>query len=158
MYKQLLLQSALFTYLCLMGVEILHAQMKGKSAIGVDIGWYPGLNPLTGILYERQLGYADRQGLSFRFRTGIYLGLEELGYDNAKIGIPTVVTLLTGRNFHHFESSLGVIWTPGNRNEYLPPLFPVAEIGYRYMPPNGGFVLRTRVGTTGLGGGIGWAF
>lgn len=69
------------------------------------------------------------------------------------------LTGLVGKTKHRFEVSGGAFFgnNTGFSNRELFTL-PVFDIGYRYQKPQGGLILRAKVGTLGAGIGFGFAF
>ena len=69
------------------------------------------------------------------------------------------LTLITGKEKHHFETSAGIF--VGSEKEYsgrTPFYVPLIDFGYRFQKPEGGFLYRAKVGTLGIGFGFGYAF
>ena len=73
-------------------------------------------------------------------------------------GPELAVVGLAGKKSHHLMLTSGVIFPIFQYGGPALAAFPFAELGYRYQRPQGGFVWRVHVGTTGLGLGAGWAF
>ncbi len=67
------------------------------------------------------------------------------------------VTMLTGRGNHHFEVNGDIFLGTIKENED-PRLGPLVNIGYRFQKPEGGIIFRTKIGLTGAGIGLGYAF
>ena len=61
------------------------------------------------------------------------------------------ITILTGRDNHHFDSSAGVFL----RDDSILPFF---DVGYRFQKLEGGIILRGKIGLLGLGLGLGYSF
>lgn len=128
-----------------------------KNAIHFDFG----LGPLvaTTLNYERVLKVNESSSFQLRGRTGVLWGgifFTEKDF----LGIPLNVTALWGEGKGHFELTGGLalgIWRE-NASPKNPGVFPLIDAGYRYEPPGGGFVFRIKIGTGGLGIGLGLAF
>ncbi|MFK7921713.1 MAG: hypothetical protein AB8H47_07130 [Bacteroidia bacterium] len=117
------------------------------------------------INYEWEV-YQTSDGLfSARVRTGIG------GLGEVILGSPLAISGLVGRHQHHLDMSLGAfigfIETTGSLFNDTKPFgiygatlvaWPIIEAGYRYQRPEGGLLFRAKVGTAGLGVGLGWAF
>lgn len=68
-------------------------------------------------------------------------------------------SLLTGPANHHFEADLGLIVGKNDGSGGNDVFFqPMAEIGYRYQKPEGGFLFKAKSGITGIGIALGYAF
>lgn len=71
------------------------------------------------------------------------------------------ITALYGKRKHHLESSGGVFIGVTKKIGYFPSgeLFalPFLDLGYRYQKPEGGFIVRVKVGILGAGIGLGYA-
>ena len=67
--------------------------------------------------------------------------------------------MLAGRKNDHFELSGGVFY--GYDNYYEPPemvIYPLFDLGYRFQKPAKSFLFRAKIGTLGIGIGLGYAF
>ena len=76
------------------------------------------------------------------------------------MGVPVNLTALWGEDNGHFELTGGLalgVWRD-HGNYKNSGVFPLLDIGYRYEPPGGGFIFRVKIGTGGLGIGMGLAF
>jgi len=64
---------------------------------------------------------------------------------------------MTGKGNHHFEISGGVFrMIDSDRWDWV--LMPIADLGYRYQKPTGGFLFRARVANVGIGISLGHSF
>lgn len=67
------------------------------------------------------------------------------------------ITMLTGKNNNHFELNGGAFI--GYDNYYNDMFYlPILDLGYRYQKPEGGFLFKAKVGISGFGFGLGYAF
>lgn len=135
----------------------LQAQFIAKNVIQAQAG----TNILVssgGITFERHLYSNPEENVH------IYgnIGAEAIGifYHHAGPGGMLGFTLLTGRETRHFEIMVGVFggsnaWGYGSRPGFV---FPLASLGYRHQPIDGGFMFRAFGGVHGLGIGVGYAF
>ena len=117
------------------------------------VSWL-GLYSLT---YEYRVFQTAGKGFSLSTKAG--LGV----LDIAHYGLPIAISSQMGKKSGHFELSMGAMLSPiyigSNDKVYWSfSAWPIAEIGYRYQKPEGGLVWKVKVGTTGLGAGVGWAF
>lgn len=106
----------------------------------------------TTVNYEWEFLKIKNELLSLRLRTGITML-------SGILGPPIAVTGLIGRNNSHLDLSLGAfigIWEIGYGGSLVG--WPIAELGYRFQKPEGGFMWKVKAGTTGIGVGAGWAF
>ena len=80
--------------------------------------------------------------------------------DGIDLGSPIALAASVGKGKSHVEAVAGVNvrWKEIGYEGLSLAYWPVLELGYRYQRPQGGFVWRAHVGTTGLGLGAGWAF
>ncbi|MEM6345673.1 MAG: hypothetical protein AAF927_17405 [Bacteroidota bacterium] len=119
---------------------------------------------LVSINYEWQLFQAPRARFSASLRGGA------ANWDGL-LGIPLGCVALLGRNQHHLEGSLGafigIVEATGSLFSESRPhsiyglnifAWPLCELGYRYQRPEGGLMFRFKVGTVGIGSGVGWVF
>jgi hypothetical protein len=67
------------------------------------------------------------------------------------------ITMLTGKNNKHFELNGGVFVVIASR-DFNMFYFPILDLGYRYQKPEGGFLFKAKVGISGIGIGLGYAF
>ncbi len=67
------------------------------------------------------------------------------------------VTMLTGKENHHFEGNFGIF--VGHDIEHSNAfVMPLIDFGYRYQKPGDGFIFRAKAGLLGIGIGLGYAF
>lgn len=86
---------------------------------------------------------------------------------NALGGI-LALTILTGAGDHHFEmvggAFLGNFKSKNGSGIFAPDedlgfkALPLIDVGYRFQKPESGFLFRAKVGTLGLGIGLGYGF
>ena len=62
-----------------------------------------------------------------------------------------LITMITGRGIHHFDSSTGLLYRDQS-------ILPFLDLGYRYQKLDGGIILKGKIGLFGLGLGIGYSF
>ncbi|MBN2395964.1 MAG: hypothetical protein JXC36_05835 [Candidatus Atribacteria bacterium] len=67
------------------------------------------------------------------------------------------ITMLTGNGNRHFEMNGGAFFGIGSYSKDLFVL-PILDIGYRYQKPEGKFIFKAKIGTIGIGVGLGYAF
>lgn len=67
------------------------------------------------------------------------------------------ITMLAGKKNNHFELNGGLFfgYEPFYKERFV---FPIAEAGYRYQKPSGGFIFKANIGFFKLGIGMGYAF
>lgn len=106
------------------------------------------------INYERII--YDREKFAWYGRFG--LGKTILLFDESKNGSSDDfllgLTMLTGKANNHFELDLGTYI--GNYNGSN--VYPIIDIGYRYQKRKSGINFKAKVGTLGLGIGLGYNF
>ena len=68
------------------------------------------------------------------------------------------VSILKGKGKNHFEVNLGVRTIFAKQLDYSCFFYPIANLGYRYQKPSGGFLFRALAGTDGITLGVGLAF
>jgi len=93
--------------------------------------------------------------LTFYARGGIGGG----GIDETEgPGVLGAITMLTGKGNNHFEINAGTFI--GKNSEVQDELFfmPIADLGYRYQKPEGGFIIKASAGFLGIRFGLGYAF
>lgn len=128
-----------------------------NNAIYVDFG----LGPLLAatVNYERVLKINESSSLQLRGRTGFLWG--GVFYTESDfLGVPINVTALWGKGKGHFELTGGLalgVWRD-HGNPKNPGVFPLVDVGYRYESPRSGFIFRVKIGTGGLGIGLGIGF
>ena len=81
-------------------------------------------------------------------------------YGPVGIGGLGALTMLTGKNKHHFEVSGGIFLGNDNGSGMGDGIFalPLLDLGYRYQKPGKGFIFRAKAGILGVGVGLGYAF
>lgn len=170
--RQLVITAAISLLCCFGSLLVAQPQVSQpkKNRVWADIGYvYPILGVIVGqYVYERSLWRNSDYGLEVNLKAGLgsFGGLWG-GYLCWGGGAGVVL----GRTRNKFEFNLGglrpqFLLDPfydrspfiQNRDETDIRFWPLAEIGYRYEPPEGGFIARIKIGTAGIGGGVGWAF
>lgn len=70
------------------------------------------------------------------------------------------LTMLTGKDKHHFEVSGGAFLGDDNGAGTHDGFFalPLLDLGYRFQEPGKGFMVRAKAGILGIGVGLGYAF
>jgi len=94
-------------------------------------------------------------------KTPLYIrsGLVAAVDNNNKAGFGGLVgiTLLGGTRNNHFLVSAGgsviVFGSQSGRSDTV--LYPLLDLGYRYQKPEGGFIFFAKIGTPGIGIGLG---
>ena len=150
--------SILFMCFCLSAnAQDLPAEQPKSNAIYYDVSIGPFVYH-TGN-YERSIRLKKSQSYDLRFRTGFLWG-GMITTENDFLGIPLAGTWLWGQEKNHFEVTAGGAVGIWREEEVIANvgLFPLANIGYRFEPPGGGFIFRTTLGIGGIGLGLGWAF
>jgi len=73
-------------------------------------------------------------------------------------GILGAITMLTGKGNNHVEINGGTFI--GRNSDVKDELFfmPIADLGYRYQKPEGGFIFKASAGFLGIRFGLGYAF
>jgi hypothetical protein len=94
----------------------------------------------ANIFYDRILSESEKGS---KLSTFVRIGYQEniLSFSQGRAFI-LEGGMLTGRNFGHFESALGVAYLQ-SENDVILPAF---SIGYRGQKPNGNFMFRTGIG------------
>ena len=145
-----------------------HGQGSPSTALYSVYGHWGFVIPLqiqgASLSWERRFWQSESQRWSLASRVGIGASMywDWVGGYGPLVG----ATLLSGRQAHHLEASLGlqihVLQEGGRGLRYYEQedglLWPVTEIGYRYQRPEGGLILRVHTVYFGLGAGVGWAF
>lgn len=109
--------------------------------------------PISSVNYEWEFFQSKNELLSLRLRSGIS------SLEIVNIGPSIAITGLIGRGNSHLDVSLGAfvgIWELGYGVSLVG--WPIGELGYRFQKPDGGLMWKVKVGTTGIGAGVGWAF
>lgn len=112
---------------------------------------------VISINIESRLQNGDRASLYFR---GGGTQAKGKGYDGTKykgFGALGAIVLLSGKKAHHFEFNAGAIMAYDNILK-VPFALILLEGGYRYQKPKGGLLLKAKLGTSGIGAGLGYAF
>jgi hypothetical protein len=97
-----------------------------------------------------------------RLRTGLFYTFDSYSY-----GIPICLTSLFGKNNKYFELTTGIVprILKGYQKDgfglsgyfyYEYSIYPVIDIGYRHEPGKGKLFYRFKIGSSGLGFGIGY--
>lgn len=88
------------------------------------------------------------------------LGIGLASYSLAKphVDLSAAVGLMTGAHAHHVELRAGLDVVSNTHSDTGPYHYPLLTAGYRYQRPRPGVVFTARLGTFGLGLGVGWAF
>lgn len=108
---------------------------------------------LASLNFERRIFSSKK--LTLYARGGIGGG----GIDEtAGPGIIGAFTMLTGKGNNHVEINGGTFI--GRNSDFIDELFfmPIADLGYRYEKPEGGFIFKTSAGFLGIRFGLGYAF
>jgi len=124
----------------------------GKNSVYLGAGLLPGIHTL--INYERRI----KLGKEFTWygRTGIGMGgliFNEVGPG----GLGALTLLANNKKNLHFELSIGAFAGKGDTSNKL-FIYPLADVGYRYQKPDGGFLFRFKFGILGIGVDLGYAF
>ncbi len=137
------------------------ATAKNSITIGWS-GWIYADGQISQLLlgiysplsYDRKVWTNRTNAFSVRARGGVGILFQGV------IGTEVVATGLLGKRNHQLLLDMGLfisVWELGyGLSPGIP--YPLVNLGYRYQRPQGGFVWRAHVGTTGLGLGAGWAF
>jgi hypothetical protein len=99
-----------------------------------------------------------------RFRTGFLYRFDDHFY-----GVPLSITALYGKGKNYFEIAAGIVpivdevWhedssPSGGYHSNRFSIYPLIDIGYRREPGIGKLFYRFKVGSSGLGFGLGYAF
>ena len=107
---------------------------------------------IQSINYENNIYKSNLIQLNGRYGIA-YQQIEFFGVTESIGGIGGL-TFLLGRKRGHLETLIAG-FIPFQRSGAL---WPIIELGYRYQNPNGGFLFRTFLGTTGIGIGLGYGF
>ena len=81
---------------------------------------------------------------------------------NESTGGIAALTMLIGKEKHHFEGNIGMFlgtgskWIRDDQNKLN--WYPIVEVGYRYQKIGNGIIVRAKIGTLGVGIGLGYAF
>ncbi len=111
--------------------------------------------------YERKLIKKNKTILYGRLGAGYGGNLK----GNSGYGGIGGLTILTGKNNHHFETNFGIFIGDNIKREYPERLnkrkaffMPIIDAGYRYQKPGGGLILKAKIVFVGVGVGVGYAF
>jgi len=121
-----------------------------KNSIYGDLS--AGLIIEASINYERQMFSGSK--VNWYGRLGF--GYSEMFWSAGGYGGSAAITMFTGKRNGHFECNAGVFAGVDKFNDFL--ILPIANIGFRYQKPTGGFIFRTYAGYLILGVSIGYAF
>jgi hypothetical protein len=135
---------------------------KIRTAIHSDIGTLAFWGYFS-VNYEATLRQNPGKSI-LRFRTGFLYRFDDHFY-----GVPLSITALFGKSKNYFELSAGIVpivdevWhedssPTGGYDSNRFSVYPLIDIGYRREPGKGKFFYRVKVGSTGLGVGLGYAF
>lgn len=128
------------------------SEVRSRSSIYADGGaLFAGqfsLNYEYSFLLRERVSLAARAGAGYGVLVGNYGGP----------GGIAGITMLIGKESHHFEANGGVFVGYSSDAQRNPFLFPLADIGYRYQRSSGGFLFKVRAGYLGIGLGVGYAF
>jgi hypothetical protein len=144
-----------------------HGQEQPKTTSPANMVYgsvsFGGLLGALSVNYERTI--AKFTGGTINLRGGFG---RVSGWDLRGNGVTANWAYLFGRKKHHLELNLGVM---GIQDRYRDQLmtktelffaqwdfFPLLNAGYRFQKPEGGFMLRTGVGTELLYLGVGYSF
>ncbi|MDX2285727.1 MAG: hypothetical protein NW241_16285 [Bacteroidia bacterium] len=152
--------------LLLAGIQITHVQaqelFRAKTALSLNVETGIFWNQ-SRVSYEQEIVYWPKKGVSMGFRLGLghHGTLDPLLGDRRLVPSFTgtvAAYVLTGRKNHHFEAALGPeFFIPPL--EFIYPVIPYAEVGYRCQSPSSGFFVRGFAGFIGgLGVGVGYSF
>ncbi len=106
---------------------------------------------------------------SFNIESQLYAGDKLTWYGRGGFGFAGIIndmggpgglgalTMLTGKDVHHFELNGGAFagYDIIQKEIFILPLL---DVGYRYQRPSGGFIFRTKLGLLGAGLSLGYAF
>ncbi len=100
--------------------------------------------PVYSVNYDRVFSEGDVFAKSYRLGFSVYKDV---------LAIPVALNFITGKNQHHAEISVTVIpyiekyqklFSPGNLSDKK--LYIIAQGGYRYQKPQGGFFFKAMAG------------
>ena len=114
----------------------------------VDGGTF-GIGYSTFFNVEKYLSSSKSDKIHLFFR-GSCGDVRFLGSNNS-LTIGGSITMITGRGNHHFDSSTGLLYRDRSTLPFL-------DLGYRYQKPDGGIILKGKIGLFGLGFGVGYSF
>jgi hypothetical protein len=124
---------------------------------------FGGLLGGLSVNYERKVADLTMGSVNIRGGYG-----RVSGWDLRGNGVTINWAYLFGHRKHHLELNLGVLGIQDAYNDQLMTrtelffaqwdFFPLLNAGYRFQKPDGGFMLRTGVGTELLYLGVGYSF
>ena len=114
-----------------------------------------GLSTKFALNYERQIYRGEKISWYSRLGGGYGLHIDDIFSPDEGWGGLGAITMLTGKNYVHFELNAGAFI--GNEGGHI-FLFPIFNVGYRLQKPEGGFIFRANAGIISLGLSIGYAF
>jgi hypothetical protein len=133
-----------------------------RYVIHADMGLV-GYGGVITFNFETRI-WTNKKSLQLRARSGYgYFGVGL--YDDVREikGAPLNLTALFGRRKHFFEVTAGgILGVETLRSKYSVTksigFWPLIDIGYRFERSPKGIILRAKIGTGGIGGGIGFGF
>lgn len=135
------------------GEEFSNSAAYAEVGILGLFGFLAGLN----VSYEHRLYSNADNNLHIYGRGGV--AAAGVLFGSGGFGGLLGASLLTGQANHHFEADLGLIVGKNDGSGGNDVFFqPMAEAGYRYQKPQGGFLFKAKGGVTGFGIGLGYAF
>ena len=141
---------------------------KSRYAIHVDAG--VGYLVAANLNVEKVFSTYSSGGFKTVGRVGLgHIYIPELFCDGSSGTFASAgLSYFVGQSSHHMELSGGGLIklsesdnNPGgifSCDSELNAFVPLAEIGYRYQKPKGGFLLRIHIGTSGVAVGLGTAW
>jgi hypothetical protein len=133
-----------------------------KYAIHTDLGLL-GYGGVFTVNFEMRI-WTNKKALQLLARSGFgSQGLGDTASSSSVYGVPLNLTLLLGKKMHFIELTAGAIVGFETSTYYGETTkgmgaWPLVDIGYRFQHLPKGIILRVKIGTGGLGGGIGVAF
>lgn len=109
---------------------------------------------LTSVNLEKRLGTGKK--LTWYARVGLAGG--GIDDNNEGPGGLAGITMLLGKGKHHLEAN-GGLFVGININTLDEFIFaPIADLGYRFQKPEGGWIFQAQAGYMGFRLGVGYAF
>ena len=137
-------------------------ELRVRYAIHADAG-IVGYGGVFTVNFEARIKtYSDK--LQLRLRSGFgSAAVGSLGSSSSWMGLPVNVVLLFGKKTHFLEFTAGgIVGVRTDTNvDYTTRalgVWPLVDLGYRLEVSPKGIILRVKIGTGGIGGGIGYAF
>jgi hypothetical protein len=142
-------------------------EVPKNRSVNIHVDFGAGYLGAANINLEKTFTASESGKLELLGRAGMaYIFLPGVLCDNENgVFATTGLTLLIGKGKHHFEISGGShfkIWEDSNDeggifscDGDLNTIVPLVEIGYRYQKPEGGFLFRAHIGTSGVAIGLG---